>query len=457
MDQERLGFEYEVAGDEDRVTAWGGLPLVAEVLTALGVDDAVARHVKMPKARREFDAVAFVKTVVLTMAAGGDCLDDVRMLRDDGALARLLQMRIPSPESVRQFLYEFHDESLMEAAQREAAARKQVSYVPEESSRLKGLGEAQKRLVTEFAARWPQEMATIDIDATIQESHKREAKSHYGGGRGYQPVVALWMEQDLVVADEFRDGNVPAHKDALGVLQRALAALPPTVKTRRVRGDSAMCTKDVLEWLSAENIEFAVGGGPLIKDLKGRCAAVPESEWTLLEERSDCFVHLAEVPAETATLQRLGLRMVAVRLTPRQSELFDGPWYLSVVTNRSLPADELVRWYWDKAGTIEHVHDVVKNELGGGVLPCGRFGANAAWFRLALLTYNALRVVRQTGPTDLRDAKPKRLRLNLLALPAVVVSHARQLLARVAQRASRAMELLSARNSLWQPAALVAV
>ena len=47
-----------------------------------------------------------------------------------------------------------------------------------------------------------------------------------------------------------------------------------------------------------------------------------------------------------------------------------------------------------KAGTLEHVHDVVKNELGGGFFPSGRFGANAAWFRFALLTYNVLSAMK---------------------------------------------------------------
>jgi hypothetical protein len=45
-----------------------------------------------------------------------------------------------------------------------------------------------------------------------------------------------------------------------------------------------------------------------------------------------------------------------------------------------------LRWRWQKAGTIEVVYDVTENELGAAVPPCGRFGANAAWYRLSLLT-----------------------------------------------------------------------
>jgi hypothetical protein len=59
-----------------------------------------------------------------------------------------------------------------------------------------------------------------------------------------------------------------------------------------------------------------------------------------------------------------------------------------VVTNRAGKLAELIRWHWQKAGTIELVHAVTKNEVGAAVPPCGRFGANAAWYRLSLLTYN---------------------------------------------------------------------
>ena len=46
---------------------------------------------------------------------------------------------------------------------------------------------------------------------------------------------------------------------------------------------------------------------------------------------------------------------------------------------------KLIEWHREKAGTIERVHDVLKNELATGVLPSKYFGANAAWLRLAVI------------------------------------------------------------------------
>jgi hypothetical protein len=106
-----------------------------------------------------------------------------------------------------------------------------VSYIPQESGPLRSLAQVNQELVEEIGRRCAdQKIATIDLDATIIESWKKEAQPTYQGGKGYQPVLALWAEMDLVVADEFRDGNVPAHSALLPVTQRAFQALPTTVK-----------------------------------------------------------------------------------------------------------------------------------------------------------------------------------------------------------------------------------
>jgi hypothetical protein len=45
----------------------------------------------------------------------------------------------------------------------------------------------------------------------------QQAQPTYQGGRGYEPMLALWAEMNVVVTDEFRDGNVPALREPLRV------------------------------------------------------------------------------------------------------------------------------------------------------------------------------------------------------------------------------------------------
>ncbi|MCQ6458647.1 hypothetical protein, partial [Vibrio parahaemolyticus] len=82
---------------------------------------------------------------------------------------------------------------------------------------------------------------------------------------------------------------------------------------------------------------------------------------------------------------------VAVRIRQSQGRLFgDGNAvkHFAVVSNEwELLGQELLAWHRGKQGTIEQVHRVLKDELGAGVYPSGKFGANAAWLRLQVLTH----------------------------------------------------------------------
>ena len=455
--QGRLSFEYEVVQDTGSVTSYGGLPLVVDVMRSQGLSASVQNHVKVHERERVHTDVSIIEDLVLTMAAGGDCLADVEMLRADKALGRLLGRAMISEEGARKFLYAFHDDELLKRAQEAAEQKGEASYVPEENAALSGLGRANEDFVRAVAAKGTCTTATLDLDATLAESQKKEAKWHYDGGRGYQPVLVVWAEQDMVVADEFRDGNVPAGKDTLRVTKKAFEALPSPVTRRRFRGDSACYNEEQLLWLLQEGIEFTISAD-MTEALKATCARVEEAEWKLLESRGNELVHVTEVRHFTAWWQQVEKmpRYLAVRLTPTQGRLFEdgvGPKYLAVCTNREGPVEDLLRWHWEKAGTIEHVHDVVKNELGGGTLPCGRFGANAAWFRLSVVTYNVLSALKSLAlPPKLHDARPKRLRFQVFTLPAIVSEHARTLWARLVDRLGWAMDTALARRRLWPPA-----
>ena len=220
---------------------------------------------------------------------------------------------------------------------------------------------------------------------------------------------------------------MPARQAPLPCVRAGFAALPSTVKARYFRGDSACHENGLLTWLAHPDraqepggaIGFAVSAVQT-EALAAALRAVSEKQWqTYGTEADGTLRQWAEVdfvpglPSERKDAKPL--RYVGLRLVKAQGELFaDGSryHYHAVITNRALPGDELLRWHRQKAVTIEHVHDEVKNDLGGGRLPSGKFGANAAWFRLVLLAYNVVSAQRALAwGEDLRPARLKRLRL----------------------------------------------
>jgi len=439
-------FEIDAEPLAECVTALGGIPLLVRAARSLDVPGSVGRHLRLKERERGFDEATYVESFLVLNAVGGDCLEDFDQLREDAGLAEMLGHGIPSAEAARKFLYQFHEEEKIEQAQQGLTAER-VSYIPEESAALQDLAQVNQDVVRELGRRCPeQKIATLDVDATVIESWKREAKLTYEGCTGYQPVLALWAELNVVVADEFRDGNVPAHQQLLPITQRGFQGLPETVVERYFRGDSACCEQSLIEWLRDEqraeggqgHIGFAVSAR-MNPALHAEIIATPESRWQPYSEDSTVVKECCEVdyvPEEPGNPYREPLRYVAIRIRTKQQALFaDGSTvkHFAVVSNIwDWTVKRLLEWHREKAGSIEAVHDVIKNELAGGVMPCGRFGANAAWLRLAVLTHNVLTALKRLAlPPELLMARPKRLRFLIFNTPGKLVHHARRTLLRL--------------------------
>ncbi len=426
-------------------------------MRALGLSDDLNRTLGIRRRNSGATDAQKVEALVLLMAAGGECVGDVEVLRADKGLMRLVG-GLPSEDVLLRLLYEFHDERLIEQAQQQRPAG-QVAYIPDESAPLVRLAGCNVAFVHAVAKQTGVTRATLDHDATIQESHKKQSLPHDKGGRGYQPSVIHWAEHDLVLADEYRDGNVPAAMSNLPLIQRGFAALPPTITERFFRADSACYEEKILKWLATPAREDGPPGtigfsirADMGEGLRRVCAAVPEPSWHLYEERATETVMCADVELTPGDWPKDAepLRDVALRIKKRQGQLFASGYEtkdLAVVSNRrDLAPAALVRWHWEKAGTIEAVHDVTKNEIGAAVPPCGRFGANAAWYRLSLLTYNVLSAMKWLAlPPSMETARPKRMRLSLFSIAGRIVTHAGKLVLRIGRQAEALAGLISAR------------
>jgi hypothetical protein len=188
-------------------------------------------------------------------------------------------------------------------------------------------------------------------------------------------------------------------------------------------------------------IGFAISAR-MSEALHAAIQAVPEAAWAPYgdphpAEMREC-TEVPFVPGEKAEKKDLQpLRYVAIRIRKKQGELFeDGSRvrHFAVLSNHwELKPTRLIEWHREKAGTVEMVQDVLKNELGAGVLPSKYFGAHAAWLRLAAIAHNVLTALKRIAlPAELLTARPKRLRFLIFNTPGRLVHHARNLMLRLA-------------------------
>jgi hypothetical protein len=439
LETKRLAFAIDSEVDPSLLTAHAGVPLLVELFRSSGAAAVVEERVTIKQRERGLKTSELTESLVALWAAGGERCEDLNRLREDRGLAELLGYALPAANTMRDFLEGFHREDLPLWRAGEKAA------VPAESEPLRGLDEANRQVVKKLQEVSPQERATLDADATLLESQKRTATTAYDGTRGYQPVVVVWAEQDAIVHDEFRDGNVPAGCGNRRILEAAFGALPAGVKEKFLRADSALYENEVLFFCEEEGIGYAISAD-LTPQLRAAILALPESAWQLDRDEGDAVREWAEVAyvADDGDYRKdrpCLRRYLVVRVVKKQGALFadgSGVKHFAVVTNREGDGLELLRWHREKAGTVEHTHHVLKNELAAGALPSGKFGANAAWFRFNVLTYNLLSLLKRAAlPGELWPARPKRLRFLLFNTVGKVVHHARRMLLRLGSEVHR--------------------
>lgn len=426
------------------LTSFGGLPLVMETFRALGLPQSIRKHLSILQKEVKYQEADYLESFISLFAAGGECVEDLNLLRRDEGL-RKLGLRVPSPEAARWFLNAFHEEELL------SGRLPHQAFIPEETEGLKGLREVQRDLIQKATRKESPWKATIDLDAVIVQSQKQEAYFTYLGQKGYQPVIAYWAEQDLIVADEFRDGNVPARMDLVRVAKETLTALPPTVRLVRFRSDSAAYVHEFLDWCRQEipgraRIEYAISA-EMTEELRAAIQALPEEAWKPLRKITDQglipgrkeWAEVEFVPTKPSRKKSMKPdRYLAVRICPAQGELFsDGnPYhYFAIVSNMwSWEGERLLRWQRERCGTIEKIHDVMKNDLAAGVLPSKRFFANSVWWRLNTLAYNVLSVMKRKAlPQSWWPLRLKALRFHLLNIAARVIEHGRRLFLKITQ------------------------
>jgi hypothetical protein len=477
MPQSQRLYQLELLSDTVQLVSHAGIAPFLDLLVRCGFFQNAAQMVRTRKQGWP-DVVQCVGLIVLLLA-DGEHVDDLTRLRRDSALCKLIHRyfarllcgdekraylrarrcgALPSPSSLRRFLESFHDEK-----QEELRAESTVkAFIPEENGALRLLAELNASLLCYTLRCLALESLTLDMDATLAESHKSTALFCYKHFPGYQPLNVFVAELAQMLYSSFRDGNVPAGFRQLEVFQRALELLPDSVRELFLRTDTQGYEWELLRYCAEGKserfgvIRFAIG---VDVTPEFKLAAKQAQCWAPLYvtrdgERIRTDQEWAEVAfAPNALAQgRSGTRyrFIAIRerLQPElpgmpQAEL-PFPSFESgtsryklhgLVSNRfELSGDELIQWHRERCGASEHAHAEIKHALAGGSLPSGKFGANAAWWQFNVMTYNLHRMMSLVVLGEGRARRSiKTIRRTIINIAAWLQEKARSLILRVPQ------------------------
>lgn len=403
--------------DDRRVIANAGLLLPAQLIQQLGLRSLFDQHVNLGPAVGRAQIGQKALTLIASLLAGGDCIDDAAVLRQPGS-ERILGHRVAAPSTLGTFLRSFTWGHL-----------KQLDHVSElalaRAWRL-GAGPSKAGL-------------TIDFDATICETYglkKQGAQFTYAKVWGYQPFLAIAAETGEVIHSRLRGGrSSPARGaghfvgEALARIRRAGYDAPITV-----RADSGFCTEDVVRACLRYDARYSITARMYPRVMRA-IAEIPVEMWQPIPHWIGGTAEVAEV-AYTAfgnthhgkRARPLTVRLIVRRVLPDFVQLTLpglGYRYHAFITNRDGAMLDLELDHRQHAIVETRIRDL-KYGLGLNHLPSGRFGANAVWLALNAIAHNVLRWLDGLIPAPF-SWTAKTLRHRFLAMPGRVIHSGRRI------------------------------
>lgn len=365
--QSVFGFKIEKTGET--LTAHGGLALLAEYNHGMGLRALADRHLPAPGSNRGYAASAFVDSLVLLLQAGGRRLEDLRELRREAPLLKLVgRDRIPDSDTVGDWLRRMGDPATGQAG-------------------LVGLGAVRDILNHRILRREERTDYTLDMDAMQVEGEKQDAHFTYQGVKGYMPMVGYLFEPGICLQDEFREGNESPGAGHVAFYLDCVQRMPAGKYISRFRADSASYQSELINQLEEDGVLWTITADQdsavqkLIKE-------IPERTWQ--RPYPGCEYELAET-VHSMEKTKKSFRLVVKREERIQKSLFEREQYFHYAVATNLPGEKLpqdvLSWH-NQRGQAENFNKELKIGFGQDQMPCGQTHANAVYFRIGVIAYN---------------------------------------------------------------------
>ena len=395
--------QVDAAFDDERAVANAGLLLPATLVARLGLEQAADQLINLGERPGAARPGRKILTVVHSLVAGGDCIDDVEMLRA-GASASVLGHRVMAASTVGTFLRAFtfgHVRQLDRLAETALTRAWQAGAGPGDGP------------------------LTVDADSTICEvygHHKQGAAYGYTRRLGYHPLLATRADTGEVLHARQRTGRANTARGAPRFVDETIGRVRRAAATGEIvfRADSGFWSAAVLARLRAHDVRFSVTVRQT-KPVLRAIAAIGEGAWVDI-----CYPDSGI--AQVAETRLRGDRLIVRRVRHRtdQGQLFPTWDHHAFVTDRPGSPVELDADHRRHA-VIELAIRDAKQGSGLNHHPSGKFFANAALLVLVCLAHNLLRWTATLG-LGVRDEQvvAKTLRRTLLALPGRLTRTARR-------------------------------
>jgi len=379
-------------GGQAGATAQAGQVLLDDALEHSGLLREARRVLGPAGSGRGYAPERVLCSLMHLLHGGGRCLSDIRMLRRDGLFRG---DGVPSADALAAWLWRLGGDA--------------------------GFG-----------------AVTVDVDDTLMEADKAEARPMYTGARGFVATTAFVEGLDYLLAERLCLGNHSPGTDMRSFLDACRAMLPGSVRLGLLRSDSAGYRSWVLNWCDERGVDFVVAAR-LDRAVRACADAVPAKDWRELPARdgasmwvAEC-VHLLNKGHAPFRLILLPRRRAQAALQP-SLELAG-----ALATSLDGTCEEILALY-SRRGECENRIKEWKSGFAAGHLPCSRYQPNRAWTRLNALAYNLSILIRRLLWKPMRW-QMRTVRWRFWQIAGVVTTHARRGRLKVPDRELASLQL----------------
>jgi hypothetical protein len=389
--------------DDTRAIANAGLLLPATLAQRLGIEQGADQLIDLGERPGAAHPGRKLLTLVHSMLAGGDCIDDADLLRC-GATSQVLGHRVMAPSTLGTFLRSFTFGHV-----------RQFDRLTEQIL---------TRAWTAGAGPGDGPM-TMDLDSTMCEVHghaKQGAAYGYTHKLGYHRLVATRADSGEVLHARQRTGRANTARGTARFVDELAARVRRAGATGELtmRMDSGFWSAKTIRTCRRHQIHYSITVRQT-KPIRQAIATISEDAWTPIGYPDGGLAQVAET-------RYRGDRLIVrrTRLTGAQAELFPNWRCHAFVTDRVGTTVWLDQDHRRHAVVELAIRDL-KDGVGLRHHPSGKFAANAAWLLIATLAHNLLRWVAAIGLGACGElVVAKTLRRTLLNLPGRLTCSARR-------------------------------
>ena len=348
-----------------------------------------------------YDDVGKFKTLIYLLYCGGESLSDIKRLDSDEGLKQMLGVKcFPKANTFSNFLN---------------------GKIKQEVEKIEAFN---FRQTIKFYQRKRIKKVTLDIDSSLIKNKKYQSKYTYKRFKGYNPIYILDEKNQQVILGKMRNGNASPQADILDMLSEVLVEFKKHNIAVRVRIDSAGYQKEIIDYLSLENIPFTITGD----NFKGKLSLfkeIPEERWKACGENTQSTIIIDSI---TSKGNITPIKLIVKRKEKEQYDLIEGRYkYYYIVTNiETEDAMSIIHFHQQRANS-ENIFKDLKGNYLLDKLPCDEIEANAVFMQILILAYNCFQWIKRSFfEKHWHSFTLKTIRFKLIALAGKITKQGRQ-------------------------------